>query len=307
MVVCAVGDGRVLENGSVVPLVVKIGDRVLYGKFAGADINIEGLDYKILRDEGHNLAWAMNWGRGQGFFWAFIGIITQGLWHALGFLHRYVGNWGVAIILLTLVMRGLLWPLAAKQMRTANEFAMKSQKLKPQIDKIREKYGADPMEMNKQTMALYKQYGISPFSPLAGCLPLLLQLPIWWALYRVLWTSIDLRGAPFVFWITDLSAPESLFRIGTFDFRLMPLLLGGVTWLQMKLTPQAGTDPVQQKMMMYMMPVMFTFFMWSLPAGLVVYIFTSTLMGIAQQYLLKRRMNPPAPPAAPAPGLTEAT
>jgi len=251
-------------------------------------------DYKILRNEGHNLAWVMNWGRGQGFFWAFIGVITQGLWYALGFFHQYVGNWGFAIILLTLLMRGLLWPLAAKQMRTANEFAQKSAKLKPQVDKIREKHGADPMEMNKQTMALYKQYGISPFSPLAGCLPLLLQLPIWWALYRVLWTSIDLRGAPFILWINDLSQPEKLFAVAGFDFRLMPILLGAVTWLQMKLTPQAGTDPVQQKMMMYMMPVMFTFFMWSLPAGLVVYIFTSTLMGIVQQYLLKRKMTPPA-------------
>lgn len=270
------------------------------------EIYVGPKDYKILRELGHNFSWVMNWGQGQGFFWAFIGTITKGLWYALGFFHKYVGNWGIAIIILTLVMRGLLWPLAARQMRMASEFAMKSQKLKPQIDKIREKHGADPMEMNKQTMALYKQYGISPFSPLLGCLPLLLQLPIWWALYRVLWTSIDLRGAPFVLWIDDLSKPETFLQIGNFDFRLMPILLGAVTWLQMKLTPQAGTDPVQQKMMMYMMPVMFTFFMWSLPAGLVVYIFTSTLMGILQQWLLKRAMTKPES-AAPTVGRTEAT
>lgn len=261
-------------------------------------------DYEVLREQPHNFGWVMDWGQGQGFHWAFIGQITKGLWYALGWLHGIVGNWGIAIILLTVVMRALLWPLAARQMRMANEFAMKSQKLKPQLDRLREKYAADPMEMNKQTMSLYKQYGISPFSPLAGCLPLLAQLPIWWALYAVLNTSIDLRGAPFGLWIQDLSAPESLFAIGTFDFRLMPILLGAVTLVQMKLTPQAGTDPVQQKMMMWMMPIMFTFFMWSLPAGLVVYIFTSTLIGIAQQWLLKRAMNKPSEP--PSTGLVEA-
>ena len=246
-------------------------------------------DYSILRDEGHHFWWMMNWGQGQGG-WAPIGWITTGMWYALRWFESLVGNWGVAIILLTFVMRGALWPLAAKQMRTANEFAAKSQKIKPQIDKLREKYAADPMEMNKQTMQLYKQHGISPFSPLAGCLPLLLQLPIWWGLYGVLNTSIDLRGAPFYLWIQDLSQPD--------PYYITPVLLGVVTWLQMKLTPTAGADPTQQKMMQWMMPIMFTFFMWSLPAGLVVYIFTSTLMGIIQQFILKRGMRKDAPSVA---------
>ena len=260
------------------------------------DVYVLPKDYAILRGEKHDLRWVMNWGQGQGFFWAFIGTLTKGLWYALHWFHSLVGNWGIAIIMLTLIMRGLLWPIAARQMRTANEFSMKVQKLKPQLDKLREKHADDPMEMNKQTMVLYKQHGVSPFSPLAGCLPLLAQLPIWWALYALLNTSIDLKGAPFALWIQDLSQAD--------PYKIMPVLLGGVTWLQMKLTPNAGADPVQQKMMMYMMPVMFTFFMWSLPAGLVVYIFTSTLMGIAQQWLLKRRMNPQGPPAVPAKEVT---
>lgn len=262
------------------------------------DLYVGPKDYSILREQPHHLGWVMDWGTGQGIFWRLIGVITKGLWYALRWLHGLLGNWGVAIIVLTFIMRGLLWPIAARQMRTANEFSMKVQKLKPQLDKLREKHADDPMEMNRQTMVLYKQHGVSPFSPLAGCLPLLAQLPIWWALYALLNTSIDLRGAPFMLWIDDLSRPETLFKIGTFDFRLMPLLLGAVTWLQMKLTPNAGADPVQQKMMMWMMPTMFVFFMWSLPAGLVVYIFTSTLVGIIQQWWLKRGMTkPPEPPA----------
>ena len=259
-------------------------------------------DFPLLKSLGHRLDWAMDWGQGQGFFWAFVGLITKWLWFALRWLHGVVGNWGVAIILLTVFMRLLMYPLTARQMRMANEFAAKSAKLKPKLDALREKHKEDPMAMNRETMQLYQQHGISPFSPLAGCLPLLVQMPIWWALYSMLRTSIDLRGAPFALWINDLSQPETLFRVGTFDFRLMPLLLGAVTWVQMKLTPQPGGDPQQQKMMMWMMPAMFIVFMWSLPSGLVVYIFTSTLLGIAQQWWMKRGMPAQGTTAIPARG-----
>lgn len=285
-----------------------LGERVTLGPGQSVTLTHDGYvgpkDYAILRELPHNFGWVMDWGAGQGVFWQFIGLITKGLWYALRWLHAIVSSWGIAIIALTFIMRGLLWPLTARQMRTANEFSMKVQKLKPQLDKLREKHGEDPMEMNRQTMQLYKQHGVSPFSPLAGCLPLLAQLPIWWALYTLLNSSIDLRGASFL-WFSDLSRPERLFSIGTFDVRLMPLLLGAVTWLQMKLTPSVGADPVQQKMMQWMMPTMFVFFMWSLPAGLVVYIFTSTLVGIIQQWMLKRQMGPP--PATPALTTREAT
>ncbi len=247
-------------------------------------------DYTVLRAAGHHLDRTIAWG-------GVVAPITKGLWHALRWLHGWVKNWGVAIIVLTFIIRGLMAPLAAKQMKMANEFSAKSAKLKPQLDRLREKYKDDAMAMNRETMLLYKQHGLSPFSPLAGCLPILVQMPIWWALYRVLYTSIDLRQAPFALWIQDLSTPD--------PYKVLPVLLGAVTFVQMKLTPNTGADPAQQKMMLYMMPVMFTVMMLNLPSGLVLYIFTSTLMGIAQQWYLKREMPPTeGPRPVPARGET---
>ena len=235
-------------------------------------------DYTLLLKAGHNLDRTIAWG-------GVLTPISKGLWHALRWFHSWTNNWGLAIIVLTVIIRGLLSPLAAKQMKSANEFAGKSAKLKPALDRLREKHKDDAMALNRETMLLYKQHGLSPFSPLVGCLPILIQMPIWFALYRVLYNSIDLRQAPFAFWIQDLAAPD--------PWRVLPVLLGGVTFIQMKLTPNTGMDPAQARMMLYTMPLIFTLPMMGLPSGLVLYIFTSTLMNITQQWYL-RRIIPPA-------------
>ncbi len=239
-------------------------------------------DYQVLQKGGHELGDTIYWGRYP------LEPISKGFWHFLRWLHGILGNWGWSIIVLTLIVRGALSPLAAKQMKSSQEFAAKSSRLKPQLDRLKEKFADDPMKLNTETMALYKTHGLSPFSPVIGCLPMLAQLPVWWALYKVLWGSIDLRQQPFAFWIHDLAAPD--------PYKILPVLLGAVTFVQTKLTPQApGTDASQQKMMLYTMPLLFTFMMLYLPSGLVLYIFTSTVMNIGQQYYLRRKypMNPP--------------
>lgn len=246
------------------------GSRVLqYKLFLGPK------DFGLLRDVGYNLDESVAWGR-------FLSPIAKALWFSLHWLHSLVGNWGLAIILLTVIVRGALSPLTGRQMRISNEFATKTAKMKPHLDRLREKHKDDPMKLNQETWALYKQYGASPLAPMMGCLPLLLQMPIWFALYRVLWTSIDLRHAPFALWLQDLSAPD--------PWKILPLLLGAVTWVQMRLTPTTGMDPAQARMMQWMMPLMFTVPMMGLPAGLVLYIFTSTLMNIGQQWYYRRKM-----------------
>lgn len=243
-------------------------------------------DYTLLLKAGHNLDRAMDWGMFKP--------ISKGLWHLLRWFQSWTRNWGLAIIVLTVIIRGLLSPLAAKQMRSANEFAAKSLKLKPALDKLREKHKDDPMTMNRETMLLYKQHGLSPFSPLVGCLPILIQMPIWFALYKVLYNSIDLRQAPFALWIQDLAAPD--------PWKVLPVLLGAVTFIQMKLTPNTGMDPAQARMMLYTMPLVFTLPMMGLPSGLVLYIFTSTLMNITQQWYLRRIIPPSGTSAVPAQG-----
>jgi len=204
-------------------------------------------------------------------------ILATPLLVMLRWFHSYVGNYGVAIILLTIVVRVGLFPLTYKGM-----VAMKRmQKLQPKMVSLREKFKNDREKLNKEMMGMYKRYKVNP---LGGCLPIALQIPIFFALYSALLGAIELRHSPFALWIQDLSAHDPLY--------ITPVLMGGSMWLQQKLTPTT-LDPTQAKIMMWM-PVVFTAFMFNFPAGLVLYWLTSNTLSIAQQLLINR-INVPEP------------
>lgn len=203
------------------------------------------------------------------------GFLGKPILQLLKYLHSLVGNWGWAIVLLTIIVRLIVLPF--------NVYSYKSmkamQKIQPEMNRIREKYKDKPadmrMQMNQEIMQLMKD---NKASPLGGCLPMLLQLPPFFALYQVLGQSIELYRAPFIFWIQDLSAKDPFF--------VLPILMGVTMFIQQKITPTT-MDPQQARIMMWM-PVIFSFFMLSLPSGLTLYIFVSTLFGIGQQYLFMR-------------------
>ncbi len=204
----------------------------------------------------------------------------------LNFLYKYVGNYGIAIILVTVLFKLLFWPISQKGMKSMKNM----QKVQPKMAKIREKYKDDPTRMNQEVMNLYKTYKVNP---LGGCLPMLLQIPVFFALYKVLLQAIELRHAPFMLWITDLAAPDRL-PIG-FDLPylggipVLTLLMGASMFLQQKMTPTAA-DPAQAKVMLFL-PVIFTFLFLNFASGLVLYWFVNNLLSIGQQYLVNRQTS----------------
>lgn len=200
----------------------------------------------------------------------------------LVFLHDKVtfGNWGIAIILLTVCLRTLLFPLTFKSIKTT--IAMR--KLKPEVDALNEKFKDDAQAKNLAMMELWKKHGVNPFG---GCLPQLVQMPVWFAMYTTLRTAVETYHVNFL-WFKDLSAPD--------PFYILPLLLGAFMIVQQRIVPQQGMDPVQQKMMMWMMPIVFTVMMLFLPAALGVYMLTNSILGIVQQLVLEQvapRGKPP--------------
>jgi len=213
--------------------------------------------------------------------------IAEPLFHGLKWLHNYIPNWGWAIVALTLILNMLLFPLRISGYKTT----LKMQRVAPQVKAIQEKYKKysmrDPRkaEMNKEVMAIYSREGINP---VGGCIPQLLQFPIWFGLYRALQGSIELRHAPWFGWITDLSAKD--------PYYILPLLMGLSMYLVSKMTPMTATDPQQQAMMKIMPIGMAAMFMViPYPSGLAVYILTSSVVGIAQQWYLNRKHPLPAP------------
>jgi YidC/Oxa1 family membrane protein insertase len=215
-------------------------------------------------------------------------VLSEPLFYALRWVHDYVPDWGWAIVVLTIFINMLLYPLKAKGMRSAQ----KMQRVSPEIKAIQEKYKKfgmrDPrkQKMNEEMMALYSREGINP---LGSCWPMLIQFPIWFAFYRMLAYTIDLRHAPWLLWhfylLHDLSAPDPHY--------ILPALYGVTAYLMQKMTPTPQVDPAQQRMMA-IMPVMFAVFFIFYPSGLALYIVTSNLVGMAQQYYLNRTMPPPA-------------
>jgi len=185
-------------------------------------------------------------------------------------IYDFVGNWGWAIVLFTLLVKIVLFPLSYKGL-------MSMQKLKdlaPKMKEIKEKYGKDPAKMNQMTMQLYKKHGANP---MGGCLPMLLQIPIFFALYRVLLNADELQGAPWIGWITDLSHHD--------PYYVLPILMGVTMFIQQKVTPNTMTDPTQKKIFQFL-PVIMTFFFLTFPAGLVLYWLVNNILTIAQQYYI---------------------
>jgi len=201
-------------------------------------------------------------------------------------LYSFSGNYGIAIFLLTLAVRLLFYPLNQMSYKSMKEM----QKLQPKITELREKYKDDKDKLNRETMDLYRQHKVNPFG---GCLPIIIQIPVFIALYQALMKSIELRHAPFMFWIKDLSSPELLFTVCIIPslcipVRLLPFLMGITTFVQQKMTPTTG-DPQQAKLMLWFMPIMLTVIFWSLPSGLVLYWTVNNILSILQQYYINKK------------------
>ena len=210
-------------------------------------------------------------------------VIARPMLSLLRMFHGWVGNWGIAIILLTITVKLVTLYWTQKSMRSMKAMS----RLKPEMDKIRDKYPDDKQKQNEEMMRMYREQNINP---LGGCLPMLLQMPIWMALYSALGAAAELHQAPFVGWIHDLTAPDPHY--------IFPVSLTILMFVQARLSP-AAVDSTQQKMMMYLMPIMFGGFSLFFPSGLTVYIFTNTLLSMAHQVYMNRT-DPGAPSKAPA-------
>lgn len=207
----------------------------------------------------------------------FFSFIAKPLLYVMKACHSLVGNWGFAIIMLTLLVRLCVLPFNIMSFKSMKAM----QKVQPIIANLREKYKDDPMRLNTEMMAVMKQNGANP---IGGCLPMLLQIPVFFALYQVIGSSIELYNSPFIGWIHDLSAHD--------PFYVLPVLMAVFMFIQQKITPTT-MDPTQAKIMMFL-PVVFSLFMLQLPAGLTLYMVVSTLFGIIQQYLMMRDRVPVA-------------
>lgn len=193
----------------------------------------------------------------------------------LSWLFAYLGNWGWAIVALTLIVRLVLFPLTYKSMISMN----KLKDLAPKMTELREKYKGDPQKLNLHMMELYKKHGANPF---AGCLPIILQIPIFFAIYRVLLNAVELKAAPWALWIEDLSVMDPYF--------VLPILMGATMFVQQLITPMTIQDPTQAKIMKFL-PVIFTFFFLWFPAGLTLYWCVNNLCSLVQQWVINKMFN----------------
>lgn len=225
--------------------------------------------------------------------WGWFYFLTKPFFHGLDWLGRTIGNFGIAILVFTVFLRLAFFPIANKQY----EAFAKMKKLQPKMEELKKKHGDNREALSMEMMKLYKE---EKANPLAGCLPILLQIPVFFALYKVLYVTIEMRHAPFYGWIHDLSAPDpttlfNLFGLIPWDppsflhIGIWPLLMGITMWLQMKMNP-SNPDPIQQKVFM-LLPFIFTYMMAAFPAGLVIYWTWSNLLSIAQQWFIMRRMG----------------
>jgi len=200
---------------------------------------------------------------------------SKPLFQLLSWLHGIFGNWGWSIIALTLMIRAVLYPLTYKGMVSMQ----KIKEISPKIKEIQAKYKSDPQRMNAAVMDMYKKHGANP---LGGCLPMLLQIPVFFAIYRVLLNAVELQGAPWALWITDLSRMDAYY--------VLPILMGASMYYQQKLTPNNFTDPMQEKVFKFL-PIIFTFFFLTFPSGLVLYWFVNNLFSIGQQFIVNAQFK----------------
>ncbi|MDD4871749.1 MAG: membrane protein insertase YidC [Kiritimatiellae bacterium] len=209
--------------------------------------------------------------------------ISKLLLVTLNFLYKIIPNYGVAVILLTILVRIVFWPVTHK----STESMKKMQQIQPLINQVREKYKDKPQKMNQEVMAIYKEQKVNPMS---GCLPILVQIPVFIALFTVLRSAVELRFSEFL-WIRDLSEPENLLAgIIPFGLNILPIAMAATMFWQQKMTPTAG-DPQQQKMMLYMMPIMMLFMFYKMASALVLYWTVSQILSIYQLYRQKRKAD----------------
>ncbi len=228
--------------------------------------------HRELKELGHDLEKSIQWG--------FFGFFAKILYWLLVAVHGFVGNWGLAIIVLTLIVKGAFFPLTQKSFRSQQEM----KKLQPLMTELKEKYKDDREMQAQEQMRLFKEHGVNPMS---GCLPMLIQMPIWFALYSTLLYSVDLYRSEFLIW-QDLSSQD--------PFAVLPILVGVLMLGQQWMTPMTGMDPTQAKMMK-LMPLIFIFIMFTLPSGLCLYITINSLLTIGQQWFIRRKYGGELAPA----------
>ena len=228
-------------------------------------------DLDALRSYKRELDTAIDYGPVTNLF----AVFARGLLYVVRWIHSLTHSWGIAIILLTFLVKGVLFPLTYKSTQSMN--AMKA--LQPEVEKIKAKYKNDPQKMNMETMQLYQKHKVNP---LGGCLPMLLQMPIWFALYAALQTSVELYREPFL-WLRDLTIHDPFF--------ILPVAMGISSFVQQKVSPQPA-DNAQAKMMLYFFPAFFTFIMLWVPSGLTLYIFVNNILTIAQTRAISGGIRP---------------
>jgi YidC/Oxa1 family membrane protein insertase len=219
-----------------------------------------------------------------GFFWW----VSRPLNWLLNFLHTGIDNisttqsWGLSIICLTLIVRTLIWPLHAKSTHSMKRMS----KLQPKMKELKEKYADDPNKLNTEMMGLYRKYGINP---LGGCLPMLIQIPIFFGFFRMLDYAVELRNQPFL-WVADLSQPDTLTNLAGIPINILPIVMAATSAIQMAMMPKTG-DKMQQRIMM-MMPLMFFFFCYNYASALALYWTTQNIFSIGQTYLMSKIPEP---------------
>jgi YidC/Oxa1 family membrane protein insertase len=221
--------------------------------------------------------------------------VSEMLLIAMNTLHPWVKSYALAIIIMTIIIRSLLWPLqnaATKSMR-------KMAKLSPIMNELREKYKDDPQRMNQETMKLYKEYGVNPFG---GCLPMLVQIPIFFGFYGMLDKAIELRNSSFL-WVRDLSQPDTVFHVAGIPINILPLVMAATQLWQMSITPKTG-DPAQQRMFLFM-PVIFLFICYNYASGLALYWTVQNLFFVAQMYLTRNQADAPLVKVAKSPAVAK--
>jgi YidC/Oxa1 family membrane protein insertase len=220
-------------------------------------------DIDILKAQGNSLVQSLDLG--------WFTVIAKPLLYTLKFFYRYVGNYGLAIIIITIILKALFFPLTHKSYKSMKDM----QKIQPKMAALKEKFKDDRDAMNKAVMELYREHKVNP---MGGCLPMVVQIPVFFALYKALMFSIELRHAPFYFWVTDLADKD--------PYYVTPVIMGITMFVQQKMTP-SQMDPIQQKMMLAL-PVVFTFMFLSFPSGLVLYWLVNNVLTIGQQMYINK-------------------
>jgi YidC/Oxa1 family membrane protein insertase len=274
---------------------VRAGLRLPSGEIKPAEL--KDFQYRIFIGPKHNILlrkmdkhWGQGWGdvMQYGWFW----FVSRPLNWLLNSYHNILDgfaknwSWGLAIILLTITVRTAIWPLHAKSTHTMKRMA----KLKPEMDKLKEKYPDDPNKLNTEMMGLYRKFGINP---LGGCLPMFIQIPIFFGFYRMLQYAVELRGQGFL-WVDDLSQPDTLAHVAGVPINLLPIVMAITSFLQIRMTPMTG-DKMQQRIMMFM-PFMFFFFCYSFASALALYWTTQNIFSIGQTWLMSKVPEPELKP-----------